>query len=78
MLNYASIIVAETMPDCCYVPNCNAGFPCFRLHKKFAFFKPPKDCELLKKWSEAIPREDSILKISSRVCSHPILKKMSY
>ena len=69
MLNYSSIIVAKTMPDRCFVPNCNAGFPGFKSDTKVAFFKPPKDSELLKKWNQAIPRQDSDLKMSSRVCS---------
>lgn len=33
-------------------------------------FKPPTDPLLLKRWNQLIPREDSTLKPSSRVCSH--------
>ena len=65
MPNSDSFIVTKAMADRSFVQICNAGSP----DTIVAFFKQPNDCELLKKWSQAIPREESNLKISSRVCS---------
>ncbi len=69
MPNSDSFIVTKAMADRSFVQICNAGFPGFKADTIVAFFKQPNDCELLKKWSQAIPREESNLKISSRVCS---------
>ncbi|KAK4027524.1 hypothetical protein OUZ56_016569 [Daphnia magna] len=52
------------MPDRCFVPNCNAGFLGFKSDTKVAFFKPSKDCDLLTKWKQSIPREDTDIKMS--------------
>ncbi|KAK4017178.1 hypothetical protein OUZ56_032129 [Daphnia magna] len=54
------------MPDRCFAPNCNAVFPGFKSDTNIAFFKPPKDCDLLTKWKQSIPREDTDIEMSSR------------
>lgn len=58
------------MPNRCFIPNCNSGFPgCSSASEKVALFAPPTDSELFKQWCLVIPRKDAVLKPSSRVCS---------
>jgi len=58
------------MPDRCFVPNCNSGSKSCDHDGKISYFKPPKEgSQLLSEWNRAIPRKDTTLKPSSRVCS---------
>lgn len=58
------------MPNRCFVPNCNTGFPGHQKSgEKIALFAPPKDEAEFKQWDQAIPRKDTQLKPSSRICS---------
>ncbi|KAK4028552.1 hypothetical protein OUZ56_021557 [Daphnia magna] len=57
------------MPNRCFVPNCNSGFPGSTTTEKVAFFSAPRDSNLLQRWNHAIPRQDKKLQPSSKVCS---------
>lgn len=61
------------MPSKCFVPMCRSGLPPLKGEEKpkekIALFSVPKDEELFKKWSHAIPRQGKDLSRSSKVCS---------
>lgn len=57
------------MPSRCFVPNCDSGFPGCTYNEKVTMFSTPKDDNLFKLWDQSIPRQDTKLKPSSKVCS---------
>ncbi|KAI9558412.1 hypothetical protein GHT06_015194 [Daphnia sinensis] len=59
----------STIPNRCFVPNCKTGYPSNKPASTLSLFAPPKDKALFKQWEQYIPRKDTKLKPSSRVCS---------
>lgn len=58
------------MPNRCFVPNCQSGYPgTEKKNEKIALFSPPCDPEAFKLWEQSIPRKDTSLKSTSKVCS---------
>lgn len=53
------------MPTC-FVPGCTSGFK--SNPQKRHYFAPPRDPQLLGRWTRAIPRADKVLTKTCKVC----------